>query len=219
MSALPITFPLNRVPLTHGVRHASELFRSQSSSPKPAGWTLKSFVGKLSELSCVRGAASLTLALHLVHQAQLAGEPVAWIGSGETMFFGPDAQDMGIDLGALPVIWAKDVPQGARHADKLLRSGAFGLVILDMSRPGFVPAPLLGRLVKLAEKHRAGIVFLTRKKDEDPSIGSLISWRGTASWERVGRGQFAVDVEVLKDKRHGPGHRHREVYRGPLGMR
>jgi recombination protein RecA len=204
------------------VLHASDLLRQRPDSSdlvRPEVWGLAPFVGRLVELSCSRGAASLTLALHLVYQAQREGEPVAWVSSSESLFFGPDAEAMGIDLSALPVIRAKDVSQGARHVDKLLRSGAFGLVVFDVSGAGFIQTPLMGRLMKLAEKHLARVVFLTRRGDGEPSVGSLVSWRGMANRQRLVEGGFAVEVEVIKDKRRGPGMRHREVYGGPSGLR
>jgi recombination protein RecA len=168
----------------------------------------------------------LTVALRLVEEAQRAHDVAAWVTAGPSAFYPPDVEDWGIDLGSLPIVFAPGVQAAARAADRLLRSGGFGLVIVDLIDPARahahgvdVPMPLMSRLVKLSQRHASSVVFLTRKRTSSPSLGSLIALRGEATRVWAGDNRFVVRVEVIKDKRNGPGWRHEEVFRGPDGLR
>lgn len=165
------------------------------------------------------GSAALTAAAGLLWKAQQRGEPAAWINARTSSFFPPDLDAAGIDLAALVVVRTKGPAAASRAADKLLRSGAFGLVILDLGAHAIVPAPLLGRLLALAQKHHAAVVFLTEKSDEAPSLAPIVSLRVAASRRRIGTGRFACRIEARKDKRHAPGWTHEETFRGPPGLR
>lgn len=181
-------------------------------------WSRSELAGRLVELSSWGGGALLTLAFDLVLQAQHEGEPVAWITRSST-FFPPDAARCGIDLDALPVILVPDARSGARAADTLVRSGAFGLVVLDLGADAVVAPPLQTRLLGLASKHAAAVVFLTEKPSEAPSLGSLVSLRAQAVRSRTAEDRFSCEARVLKDKRRGPGWSHREFRHGPAGLR
>ncbi len=100
--------------------------------PPPPPWTRAALAGGVAEISSANGGGTLSLAMALVLDAQREGEPVAWVAAGEGTFFPPDAAAAGVDLGALPVVLAPAVAEALRAADLLLRSGAFGLVILDL---------------------------------------------------------------------------------------
>ena len=63
------------------------------------------------------------------------------------------------------------------------------------------------------------VLLLTRKRGEEPSLGSLVSLRGEAERQDQGSGRFACRVRALKDKRRSPGWTHVEVCRGPAGLR
>jgi recombination protein RecA len=94
--------------------------------------------GRLIEVSGLGASARHTTAAALVRQAQLEGETTAWIQPEGGSLFPPDLAESGIDLEALVVI---HVPRDrgevglARAAELLLRSGAFGLCVLDLSEP------------------------------------------------------------------------------------
>ncbi len=181
--------------------------------------------GRLTELSGTDAGAVLTLGFQLVLEAQFAGEPVAWISTKESYFFPPDVSESGIDLDALPVIHISNAPAAARAADKLVRSGAFGLVVLDLAgptasgRPQSFPIALQSRLLGLAGKHDTALLFLTAKDRHSPSLGSLISLRAQATRLRTAEDRFSCSLEVIKDKRNGPGWSHQEVRHGPAGLR
>lgn len=186
-------------------------------------WRVEDLYGRLVELSGGRDGAQLTTAFGLVHKAQAREEPVALVQARDRTFYPPDVQGEGIDLDALVVARVPKLDDVPRAAEYLVRSGAFGLVVLELGLNPRVPMPLLTRLSGLAKKHECAVVFLTEKKAEHPSLGSLISLRGEASRRRVppdrgGQGFFVV-VSVVKDKRRAPGWAHEETCRGPAGLR
>lgn len=187
-------------------------------APRSAGWRLDTFAGRLAEVSGDPAGAPLTLVFRLVLEAQRKGEPVAWIGGRESPFFPPDVADAGVDLDALPVVWTPDPLGAARTADLLVRSGGFGLVVLDLGETAFLPVAAQTRLAGLAKRHEAALIALTRKDGSRPSLGSLVSLRAHAV--RTGREteRFRCEARALKDKRRGPGWKHAEVCHGPDGL-
>lgn len=193
---------------------------SESSDAAPAPWGLSAMRGRLVELSARGATATLTAAIELVAEAQTQSEPVAWITLTASAFFPPDVADSGIDLAALVVIRASDATSIARAAERCLRSGAFGLVVLDLGSAADLHMQIQGRLVTLAQTHDAAVICLTEKTDDTASLGSLISLRAEAlrAIDRNARSEFTVNVRVLKDKRRGPGHQHTLRRRGPAGL-
>jgi recombination protein RecA len=197
----------------------------------PSEWSLAGLAGRLVELSGAEDSAALTFALGLVRQAQLLGEPVAWVGTSAESFYPPDAAAGGVDLDALAVVRVPDVRALTRAADQLARSGAFGLLVLDVgpfgsgrkttgsrSRGGGVPTAALSRLLGLAQKHGMAVVFLTDKPARAPSLGSLVSLRAQAVRRQTGKDEFTCELHVVKDKRRAPGWVVREVCGGPPGL-
>ena len=101
-------------------------------------WGLAALRGRLVELSARGAAATMTIAIDIVLEAQREAEPVAWIvpwttdaRSASGTFYPPDAADSGVDLSALVVIRAPSAIAATRSAERLLRSGA-----LSPSSPG-----------------------------------------------------------------------------------
>ena len=188
-------------------------------SPTEERWGLDTLRGRLVELSARGAVATLTTAIEIVIEAQRASEPVAWIALGNGTFYPPDVADSGVDLAALVVVRAHDATACARAAERLLRSGAFGLVVLDFGGAGDVTVPMAhqGRLVTLAQAHDAAVVCLTEKTHDAASLGSLVSLRAEALRIRE-RDGIAVTMRVLKDKRRGPGWSRTIKVRGPAGF-
>ncbi len=173
-------------------------------------WCFTEVAGRLVEVSSKPGpTAALTLAVALLSDAQRRGETVAWVGPQASLFFPPDAARAGVDLAALPIVRvprARDVP---RAAERLVRSGAFGLVLLDLTAAGArvrVPPALLNRLAALAREHDAAVVCLTEKPDEAPSLGPLVSLRAAArrGAPEAGAGDYLAILGMLRDRRR-PG--------------
>jgi recombination protein RecA len=181
---------------------AAENARGSGTSDAAASFVLAPLFGRLTELSGGPASASLTLAFRLVHRAQKEAEPVAWILGRGSVFFPPDAAAAGIDLEALVVIRLPEPAASPRAADFLIRSGAFGLVVLDLGGRVHVPMAVQTRLVGLARKHGTAILCLTEKKGDEPSLGSLVSYRVEAVREPPRERRYGLRLNVLKDKVH-----------------
>jgi recombination protein RecA len=202
-----------------GVRRATR-GEAGRSGDLPARWELPELSGRVCELSGLGAAAQLSLAFTLVEEAQRGGEPVAWITDRASTFFPPDAAASGVDLEALPVVFVPDAPAAARAADRLARSGAFGLVVLDLvGTRAEVPPALQSRLAGLAQRHGTAVLYLTEKSAEGASVGPLVSLRCQADREGREGGRLTCRVRVVKDKRRGPGWTHAELRHGPAGLR
>lgn len=189
-------------------------------APAAARWTRAQLSGRLVEVSGIGAVASLTAAVGLVLEAQVEGDPVAWISLPASTFYPPDLADSGVDLEGLVVVRAPSVEHAGRAADRLLRSGGFGLVVLDLGpggRDAALPIPLQGRLVGLAQRHDAAIVCLTEKPADAASLGSMVSLRAETLRAREGE-RFVVSVRALKDKQRGPGWEQAEPAKGPAGL-
>jgi recombination protein RecA len=182
--------------------------------------------GMLVELSGAGASARLSAAVSAVLRAQRLGETTAWIepaapAEGGTVY-PPDLLDSGVDPAALPVV---RVPAGAgsaapfRAAELLLRSGAFGLVVLDLrGGRGRVPAAWPGRLLACAREHRARVLFLTAKGGGAESMGSLVALRMEPVRQRIRPGLFVVESRVLKNKAGLSLVVDAERRRGPWGL-
>ena len=199
-------------------RARAEFSIRPEAATRPASWSLSEFAGRLIEISGQEATAALTLAFGLVLEAQRQGEPVAWVTPRENSFYPPDAAEGGVDLDALVVVRVPDARVVARAAERLVRSGAFGLIVLDVGAAK-IPTPLQARLAGLAQKHHTALVCLTEKERKTPSLGSLVSLRVQAQRTRTSEGQFTCTLTVLKDKRRGPTWTHTEGCRGPAGLR
>ena len=160
--------------------------------------------GQMLELSG-RAPGKLSAAARLIARAQAEGEPVAWVGSREADgFYPPDFAQAGVELAALVV--ARLATGGShdlvRAAEVLLRSGAFGLVVIDMT--GNVPKGELSwqaRLSGLARRHAARVVFLTSASSDAPSLGPLIGLRIEPSWrEQRGGRRALLTLRLVKSK-------------------
>jgi recombination protein RecA len=197
-----------RHPAVPGVAPARCFLPRVAASP----FDLASLQGRLAELRVGHGAHAW--ALRLVWQAQRVGEPTAWVSPGSRLFFPPDAAAGGIDLAALAVVRLEEPVARLRATDLLLRSGAFGLLVLDWEG---APAPsslIVTRLVSLAQAHGTALVCLV---GED-GWGPLVSARLEATWRREGQGRYRGEVRAAKDRRSGPGWREEEVFDGPDGL-
>ena len=180
-------------------------------------WNLSEVAGRFVEISASAAAASLTVAFGLVRETQERGEPVGWVTGAQSAFYPPDAAQGGTDLAALVVIRLGAAENIARAGEKLLRSGGFGLIVLDLGGAD-IPMPLQSRLTGLAHHHHTAVVCLTEKERKAFSLGSLVSLRAHAEKKRALENRFTCALRVLKDKRRGPAWKHEELYFGPAGL-
>ena len=124
-----------------------------------------------------------------------------------------------MDLDALVVVHTPEEAGAhglARAAELLLRSGAFGLVVVDLT--GGLPRSTawLGRLAGLAREHASRVVLLTQGEEGAGSAGALVGLRVVTRRERRAPGRFVLDHRVLRDRSGGVAPR-AEARRGPWG--
>lgn len=160
--------------------------------------------GHILELSGQR-PGKLSAVVRLVRRAQTEGEPVAWVTQREAAcFYPPDFAEAGVDLSALVVVRLAESAGShgvVRAAEVLLRSGAFGLVVIDFA--GGVPRGELSwqaRLSGLLRRHDARAVLLTGSTREEPSLGPLVSLRVEPSWQEGAGKRVVLSQQLLKSK-------------------
>lgn len=202
------------------VRRASQLLDDQRPQAPPLD--VDELRGRWTELTGGPGHPQVTLAAERLAAIHHAGEPAAWIGPTTSLFYPPDLAGWNPDWSALALIRVDEAHPAARAADKLLRSGAFGLVVLDLTGvdASQVPSPLAGRLSGLAEQHDTAALLLTRRTADEAvsALSPLASLRVRLWWAQTGADRLRMEATVTKDKRRGPGHELQEVYDGPLGL-
>jgi recombination protein RecA len=179
--------------------------------------------GRLIEIASDRQGAQMTAAVACLRHAQARGETSAWVQPRGGSLYPPDLADSGIDLEALTVIHVPETagPLGpARAVELLLRSGGFGLVVLDLSESRMGGASggnaWQGRLLGLAREHSAQVILLSDRRVA--SLGPLVSLSIAPVRRRVGRGLFELEPDVRKDKSGLLGPVSAERRRGPWGL-
>lgn len=164
------------------------------------------------------GGAALSAAVDAVWASQRRGEPAAWVTSCQQMVLAEDLQARGVDLSALAVIRAPSVVLAVRTVDRLLRSGGFGVVVVD----GFggtgreVSAAMVGRLARLAEQHASSVVWV-RGEGAAVMDGALVTSRVRVDRARRPAGVLHRSWSVERSKRATRG-RHEEAIDGPAGL-
>lgn len=193
--------------------------------------------GRLIELVGGGASARLTAAVGCLHMAQARGETTAWVQRAGGSLFPPDLQDSGIDLDALVVV---QVPARAgahgpvKAAELLLRSGGFGMVVVDLSaeRWGVSEANVReqrgsalerdqawqGRLLGMAREHQSWVVLLGPSGVRRGAFGPLVSLCLEPRRQRSAPGHFTVEHHVHKDKSGLLGPLLAEGCHGPAGM-
>ena len=201
-----------------GGRGTGQRPRGKHASDIPVGWRLATFAGRFTEISGASAGASLTLVFQLVLEVQNQDEPVAWITRRKSTFFPPDAADAGIDITAVAVLRGMDNIAVARTAEHLLRSGAFGLVVIDLGYDTRLPQHAQSRLAGQARRHHTALICITEKDSHQPSLGSLISLRAHTERLTQENHRFRCRATILKDKRRGPSWNYEAVCHGPDGL-
>ena len=198
--------------------HENRLFHGIPVDHYKKQWTLRALSGALVELSGMGATARLTLAARLIADAQQQGNLVAWsIRNGES-FFPPDMKAAGVDLEALTVIRLNDYRSTFRANEYLLKSGAFGLVVMDIGSKPFIPQNIQVRLAVSARRHNTTLLCLTEKGLRTPSLGALFAVHGYVVRKTIGEDRFSCELRILKDKRRGPAWNYVEICHGQDGL-
>lgn len=175
--------------------------------------TLPRFVGRLAELSEEGWFGAVSWLCGLLQQAQAQEEQTAWVSASSSIFYPPDLAFRGLDIEAITVVRAPEARVALGAAEELLRCGAFGVVVVDGLGPT-ADEGVLGRLARLAEDRQVALIFLTRKKPTDPSLGTQVSLRACVTLV----GENGIEVSLARDKRSGPLTRSHEAFHGPFGL-
>lgn len=213
----PVPSPRHRV-LSHRAPTTTNHTPERAPQRAPDGWSLDSLAGRFLEITSTGQTVSLTAAASLILESQLRGESAAWVSVGDSTFYPPDFAAWGIDLSSLPVVRLPHGIAASRAADRLLRSGGFGVIVLDLGRDIDMHIAVHARLAALAKKHHTTVVCLTQKEPAVPSLGPLVSLRAQGRLCKTGFDRFTWELDVVRDKRRGAGWRHAEVCRGPDGL-
>ena len=196
--------------------------RALAGSParrSPPRWCLAEVRGRLVEVSGTGAGAWLSLASLLVAEVQSRGEPAAWVTVRGSVVHPPDLARQGIDLSALPVVFSPTAPAAARAAERLVRSGGFGLVVLDLvGAPPTLPPALSSRLAALANRHGATVLVLVEKDPGAPSLGTRVSLRCEGRREGGVDGIFSCRVAALRDRLRGGSWSAAWTCHGPPGL-
>jgi len=160
---------------------------------------------RLIEISGEHASARTTAAVSCVVEAQAQAELVAWVQPKDGALFPPDLDVAGVDLDSFVVI---HVPHRAgpfalvRATEWLARSGAFGLMVIDLT-DALPPGSSInwqGRLRARLRQYDGRIVLLTSNAHEDPSSGPLVGLRVEARRGPLHADRFEVHTHILKNK-------------------
>lgn len=211
--------------------------REERRAEEAGDWGLPLLLGRLTEISGAGSTGVLSCAFGLVAEAQRDEARyglAAWVGTTGSSFFPPDAVRAGASPERLVLLRLASASEQVRAAAALARSGAFGLVVLDLAESASAPffpslrsssrppgarrgssapsVPPLTRLAGLARRYRSAVVALTEKP---PSAASLDPW--VLGRYDAGRGEDGITITVVKDKRAGEGPLSRSPF--PPGFR
>ncbi len=213
------------------------LQREERAAEEAGDWGLPLLLGRLTEVSGIGATGILSCALGLVAEAQRDEARyglAAWVGTTGSSFFPPDAVRAGASPERLALLRLASASEQVRAAATLARSGAFGLIVLDLAESASAPfpssflsssrplpagrgastprVPPLTRLAGLARRYRSAVVALTEKPPSAPSLDPWVLGRYDA-----GHGEDGITLTVLKDKRSGEGPLSRSPF--PPGFR
>ncbi|HEX7123249.1 MAG TPA: hypothetical protein VF178_12810 [Gemmatimonadaceae bacterium] len=159
--------------------------------------------GRLTEVVGARGSGRTTLVREIVASALAGGRWVAYVDGARTL-----APRDWAPWGQTGRLWVIRPPEAARSAwcaDVLLRSGAFGLVVLDGGAP--LTRPVAVRLTRLAREHDAALVVVsenhgggTNESRSGAVIGSAVRLRVT----RQGTKERVLRIVVDKGGTQSP---------------
>ena len=187
----------------HELGHRLDATAAALARPAPSG--AQQLQQRLVEISAATACGRYSTAVEVVCQAQAQGARVAWIErQGHGGVYPPDVAHSGVDVEALA--WIR-VPNTAgvwgmaKAAEIILRSGAFGCVVLDFLA-GAPPRPEAwqGRLLTLARQHYSSVILLSQRPASASSAGPLVSLRVQPSITPCSTRLYTLQTAPLKQK-------------------
>ncbi|MBM4381724.1 MAG: recombinase RecA [Deltaproteobacteria bacterium] len=154
------------------------------------------WLGQTVELQGEAATGRASVALRVVAEAMEAQRLCAWV-DGPKELYAPSAQALGVDLQRLLVVQPRAPGQLAWAAVQLLRSGAFAVVVLDLTHTGVRLSPVDARRLQEAAG-QGGALLLLLSSRECPAEGAL-----RLELEPWGLG--GVRLEVARSRRGGAG--------------
>lgn len=200
------------------IQKASALLDVRTDNHQPE-FTYSNLAGRITEFTASRNAPVLSFLSLLIHEVQNRNEPVVWVSSTDSIFYPPDFAENGIDVSALPVVWNPTVRSAVRSTEHLLRSNAFGLIIVDLPPHAIIDQGRLGKLARIADLHKIAVVLLTQHEDGTSfTLGSIVSLRVVGRRIPTGEYLYRCVLSAIKDKRDPPGWQCTEVFHAPNGL-
>ncbi|MEM7448649.1 MAG: hypothetical protein AAF355_10440 [Myxococcota bacterium] len=155
--------------------------------------------GYIVELSSNQAQGLNSVAVSCILHMQRIGETTVWVQSTQGSLYPPDLARAGVDLDALPTVHVPPLKL-SRAAEIVLRSGAFGLVVLDLREHQPAGIAWQSRLAQMARKNASRLILLTSTDRQQPSAGPMVSLRFKPHWRRTGTAEVELVCEVLKNK-------------------
>ncbi len=179
---------------------------------------LDSLRGRWVEFSTAGAVGSLSLVCDVLVEAQKQYRLCSWVTLRSSSFFPPDFARRGIDISQLVVVRAKDSKLLRVACERLLRTDAFHVVIVDWPEHTQWPLSMQSRLMGLIKKNQSVFIGLSNKNTQAVSMSSMVSLRIEAALCHREKGLFTVEYTAIKDKRRGPHWTFRKTYHGPPGL-
>jgi hypothetical protein len=162
------------------------------------GGSVAPLVGTILQLS---GRAALTTAVRIAAAFQRrSSAPGAWVGDLHSIPFPPDLSEAGVDLQRLLICRAGSGEERMHTVDRLLRSGAFALTVVDFGWDEQPDPGALARFMRLCEREKTTLTLVTAGAGAAASPAVRLHLR--ADLATTGDPlDGAVEVEVLRTRR------------------
>ncbi len=198
---------------------ASTLVEDRQRRQTDATFSFANLTGRITEFSASRNAPVLSFLSLFICEVQDLGESAVWVSACDSYFYPPDFEDNGVNLAALPVVWNPDVKAAVRSVEHLLRSNAFGLIVVDLPPHAIIDQGRLGKLARMADLNRISVVLITQHEDDTPfTLGSIISLRVSGKRIQSGAHLYRCTLSAIKDKQDPTGWQYSEVFHVPDGL-
>ena len=164
-----------------------------------------------------RAASALSWTFDLILEAQQAQEPIAWIAACDSFFYPPDVAANGVDVATIAVVRLSNGRDAARCSEKLIASGGFGLVVVDLGNQFWLKPALQSRLSHACREQSATVLLLGELSGDSGTNGLRSDIRATAT-RTIDGGDIVSHLNIKKDTRGCPWHL-KEHRLGTPGMR